>query len=100
MTGGLRDVAGDSGRLGREPVALEAQGDDAVVVWPHGSQLIGKRVVSGVTRGQRANAPAAPHIGLKEASHHALGMVRAGDSAPQAMPRVRGYRRHRLLVGI
>src|ERR1051326_8303437 len=46
--GGLGNVARDTRRFRGKPVALEAERDDAVVMRPHGSALIGQRIVRGV----------------------------------------------------
>src|SRR5947199_1649291 len=96
----LRDVARHAGRLGGEAVALEAERDDAVVVRPDGSPLVGEGIVRGVPRGQRPDAPAAPHVGLEETLHDPRGAIRAGDTAPQAMAGVGGDRPDGLLLWI
>src|SRR5262252_548664 len=88
VTGCLADVARDACRLGREAVALEAEGDDAVVVRPHRAELVRERVVSGIFRRKRANTPAAPHVWLEQALNDSRGVLGTGDAAPQAMTSV------------
>src|SRR5215469_1507165 len=45
-------------RRGLEPVAREAEGDQRIVVRPHRTVVVGHRVVAGLARGNRADAPA------------------------------------------
>src|SRR5271166_5674247 len=59
----LRDITGDAGGLGEVAVASKPQRDDPVVVRPDRSPLIGKGVVGGILRGERADTPPTPHIG-------------------------------------
>src|SRR5262249_43448858 len=48
QAGRLKDVPGDLARLVRKAISLETESDDAVVVRPDRSQLVGKRVVGRV----------------------------------------------------
>src|SRR5437870_2768401 len=81
-------------------VALEAERDDAVVVRPDRSSLIGEGIVGGVPRGQRPDTPSAPQVGLEEALHDPPGVIRARDAAPEAVAGVRCDRPDGLLLGI
>src|SRR5206468_1615477 len=81
-------------------VALATERNDAVVVRPDRAALVGGGIVSGVVRGEGADAPAAPHIRSQQPPYDPLRPVRAGDAAPQQVAGVGSDRLDRALVRV
>src|SRR5579859_908739 len=79
----LADVTSDHGRFLRETVTLESHGDDAIVVRPDGSVLIGERIVRGIAGREGSDAPTTPHVRFHKACHNASSTFGAHNAAPQ-----------------
>src|SRR5262249_11050521 len=97
---GLANVTGDHGCFLSEPITLESDGDDAVVVWPDGSVLVGKWIVRWIIGRERAYTPTAPHVGFQKPFHHASGTFAAYNPAPQQVPGIGCDRLYLLLVAV
>src|SRR5437870_6560369 len=84
----------------REAVSFEAESNDAIVVRPYRPALVRKRVKGGVKGRQRPNAPPRPHVGLEKSIGYPTSMLRAGDSAPEAVTSIRCHGLDGLLVRV
>jgi len=65
-----------------EAVALQTEGDDAVVVRPHRAHVIAERVEMRRVAGKGADAPAAEHVIQKEGVAHGGGLIAVKEAAP------------------
>lgn len=88
MARGVADVAGDLRGFGCEPVTLETQRDNGIVVSPDGAKLIGLGIERSVIRRKRTNPPARPHIGRHQPRHDTCCAILGNDARPQAMARI------------
>src|SRR5580658_3705297 len=82
MTCRLADAAGNQRDLSGKAVSLETEGDETVIVRPHGSVLIRIRIVSAVQLRKRANAPTGIHVRRHQTRDHAGGTIRRYDTRP------------------
>ena len=77
-------------------VAAKASGDDRVVVWPDGAQVVADRVVPCLTLGECAHPPAAEHVAVEQQSRGRRCPLDARDAGPQRVARIGGLHRARL----
>src|SRR5215469_9555308 len=69
-------------------------------MWPNGAVLIREWIEGGALLGECSNAPAAPHIGLKETRDDPSRALTTHDSAPQQVPGVGRDGSHLFLAAI
>src|SRR6056297_1720044 len=98
--GGLELRAAELVEAVPEPVAHEREREGAVLDGPHAAAVVAIRIVRRVLGRERADAPAGPEVGLKEALDDALGALLRDDGRGEAVERVRGDRPDALSVGV
>ena len=72
-------------------VASQAEQDRGVLDGPHAAEVVAERVVRGIARRQRADAPAAEQVWLEQPAHEPRHVLVADDAGGQTVP---GVRRH------
>jgi hypothetical protein len=93
LAGGVEESGRDLVDLVVEAVALEAVGDDAVIVRPDGTDVVTERVVADSLAGEGSDAPATEHVVAEEGVAGAAGALGVDDAAPERLP---GVGRHDL----
>ena len=83
ITGRLGDCLRHASRFVAEPITLEPQCNNAVIMRPDGAELIQKWIVRSMICREGPNAPPAPHVRLHQTPDHPFGAVRPRDSAPE-----------------
>ena len=84
--GRREDALGDLLCLGVPARPPEAAGDGGIVVRPDRSEVVGVGIVGGMLHRERADPPAAPHVGLHQPVDHAVGAIGRDDAAGEAVP--------------
>lgn len=87
---GLDERGGHGCGFGVQAVPRQAEGDHGVVVRPDAAAVVGQRVVRGLARGERTDAPAGEEVGLQQPSADGLCVDVVEDAGPQQMAGVRG----------
>src|SRR5437868_10585041 len=79
-------------------VALKARCDEGIIMRPHRSQMISKRIIAKSSTGQSAHSPAIEHFVGEQPFGDLSGAFRLSDSRPECMPGVGGEDRGLAIV--
>src|SRR6476620_9731012 len=90
----------DLRRLRVEPITLEPERDDRIVVRPNGTGLIVIWIKRRVARRERTNSPARPHVGCHQTLLHFFGAFWWHNSRQKAVPSIGGDGENLLLIAV